>query len=135
VRLPNYISITKNPSSSACFFDANLKGNVLISSQESCDVVSSNEALSATVELSPQHKMTVELPPNIKLRLDVETTDTNLSVSEDVGRLCESSAVEISGGDLVVIVRRGVLSMEGEWRSETRRYSDLMGCLNSPTNG
>jgi hypothetical protein len=33
----------------------------------------------------PRHKMTVELPSNIKLRLDVETTDAAIYVSERAG--------------------------------------------------
>jgi hypothetical protein len=76
-----------------------MKVSALIHSQEIDDVVSSNESLSATVDLAPQHKMTVELPPNIKLRLDVETTDTNLIFSEDVGRSSESCAGEMSGSE------------------------------------
>jgi hypothetical protein len=43
--------------------------------------------------------MTLELPPNVKLCLDVDTTDNDFTVSESTGRMCESCAKEKSHGD------------------------------------
>jgi hypothetical protein len=76
-----------------------MKGNALLPVQENDHIVLQNEDLAAAVKFPLQHKMTVELPPNIKLRLEVETTDINLNVSKHFGRLGESCTGETAGGD------------------------------------
>jgi hypothetical protein len=68
-----------------------------------------------------QHKITIELPSQIKLHLKVETTDDNSNVSEDVRRLGESCKGETAGYGSPW----GVVD-EGEWPSGSWSSSRLM---------
>jgi hypothetical protein len=102
-----------------------MKSNALPPVKENNHVVLQNEDLAAIVKFPLQHKMTVELPPNIKLRLEVETTDTDLNIFEDVGRLSEPCTGETVDGDYSP---RGVVDEVGvaKWASEIQPLDGML---------